>query len=408
MTAIPESKHSTSAAIVRWYESKPQEHRPHMGASLIGHACDRSIWLTWRWALKPSFNGRILRLFDTGKREESRLVEELRGIGADVWDTNPETGDQWRVSAFNGHFGGSLDGVAKGLPEAPKSAAVLEFKTHSNKSYNDMAKKGVKESKPQHFDQMTIYMGLMGIDRAMYMAVNKDTDEVYAEWVHFDKNRFDVLMAKVETLIELTSAPERISEDAAYFVCKMCSFHKHCHGQIAAEANCRTCCHASPIENAAWSCAKHGKLSENVQRDGCKEHLMIPSLVPYGTPVDGGHDWIAYEHKETGKHFVNGPEPLEEYGPAFSSKELHNCPGPLIGEALAVKTDYPGSKVVPVSPQTVEELNAIWDPIATNPDDLEAMPSTRSKRKQRDEIKKSISALETLHERSDSPRRQTR
>ena len=81
-----------------------------MGASLIGHNCDRYIWLTWRWALKPEFKGRILRLFDTGKREESRLIEELRGIGATVWDVDPDSGDQWRVSACNGHFGGSLDG----------------------------------------------------------------------------------------------------------------------------------------------------------------------------------------------------------------------------------------------------------------------------------------------------------
>ena len=69
MAQLPESQHTTSAAIIRWYESKPQEHRPHMGASLIGHNCDRYIWLTWRWAHKPEFKGRILRLFSTGQRE---------------------------------------------------------------------------------------------------------------------------------------------------------------------------------------------------------------------------------------------------------------------------------------------------------------------------------------------------
>ncbi len=94
VATLPESQHTTSAAIVKWYESKPQEHRPHMGASLIGHECERYIWNTWRWALKPSFPGRILRLFSSGVREESRLIEELRGIGATVWETDPDTGEQ--------------------------------------------------------------------------------------------------------------------------------------------------------------------------------------------------------------------------------------------------------------------------------------------------------------------------
>ena len=70
MATIPESQHTTAYQIVRWYESKRQAHRPHMGASIIGHQCERSVSLTWRWVLTPEFTGRILRLFSTGQREE--------------------------------------------------------------------------------------------------------------------------------------------------------------------------------------------------------------------------------------------------------------------------------------------------------------------------------------------------
>jgi hypothetical protein len=103
---------------------------------------------------------------------------------------------------MRGHFGGSLDGVAKGLPEAPKTPAVLEFKTHNDKSFTDLVKNKVQASKPQHYDQMNIYMGLMELDRALYMAVNKNTDDLYTEWVHFVQDRFHQLMAKAEHLIE--------------------------------------------------------------------------------------------------------------------------------------------------------------------------------------------------------------
>lgn len=388
MAALPESQHTTSAAIVRWYESKPQEHRPHMGASLIGHECERYIWLTWRWVLKPEFKGRILRLFDTGKREEARLIEELRGIGATVWDTD-ENGEQWRVSACKGHFGGSLDGVAQGVPEAPKSTCVLEFKTHSDKSFMELVKKKVQGAKPQHYDQMQVYMGLMDIDRALYMGVNKNTDDVYCEWVHFDKDRFIALKLKAEYLIESPNPPGKLSEDPAYYICKMCNMWKHCHGGLAAEANCRTCCHATPVENAAWQCQHHNtEIDLPLQRNGCSQHLMIPTLVPYGEPIDGGETWVAYKHRTSGVMFVNGPEGVKDYGPVFSSIELHHCPGELMGQVADLKNQFPGSKMVSGG------VDMAWlDELATHPDDIPVKPDAPPKRELR---KKTAAAVEAI------------
>ena len=397
MATLPESPHTTSAAIVRWYESKPQEHRPHMGASLIGHACDRYIWLTWRWALKPSFPGRILRLFSTGVREEARLIEELRGIGAEVWDTDPATGDQWRVSALNGHFGGSLDGVAKGLPEGPKTPAVLEFKTHSAKSWKEVEKKGVKAAKPQHYDQMQVYMHLMELTRGLYMAVNKDTDEVYTEWVHADKERFDHLMARARRLIESTAPPYRMSTDPDHFECKYCSMWKHCHGGQAAEANCRTCTYASPVENAAWRCEKvNGNMDLKIQRDGCGQHLMIPDLVPYGDPQDGGENWVAYRHKTTGDYFTNGAEQIAEYGPVFSSKELHNCNGSLMADLIKHKNEFPIAKVTAGETFTPADHATMWDDLATDPDDIPSKPDHPSKEKEKKKIAAAVKTIKEL------------
>jgi len=380
---LPDSQHTTAQAIVKWYESKPQEHRPHMGASLIGHECERHIWLSWRWALKPKFPGRILRLFSTGVREESRLIEELRGIGAEVWDADPATGGQWRVSAHNGHFGGSLDGVAQGLPEAPKTPAVLEFKTHSHKSFTQLIEKRVREAKPQHFDQMQCYMGLMELDRALYMGVDKDTDDVYTEWVHFDVDRFKTLMAKAERLISLTEPPPRISNDPTNWQCKFCNFHPVCHGDTAAEANCRTCCHASPVENAAWRCDAHMEhLTEQEQREGCEDHLMIPALVPYAEPQDGGNDYVVYKHKTSGVEFSNGPGPE----PRFTSAELHRCPGSLIEDVAPMKAQFPNAKVV--------------DPWPDMPsDDLDAVPTKRDLpvvRERKARVTKTLQALQAL------------
>lgn len=384
---MPTSQNTTSAAIVRWYEKRTQEHRPHLGCSILGHACARYIWMTWRWAKTPTFPGRVLRLFNTGLREETRLLEELRGIGATVWPTDPASGTQWRVKACAGHVGGSLDGVAQGLPEAPKTPAVLEFKTHSHKSYTDLIAKGVQGAKPQHYDQMNLYMGLIELERALYMAVDKDTDDVYTEWVHFDKARFDQLILKAEALIEASEPPPRISDDPAHWQCKFCNFHAVCHGEIAAEANCRTCAHATPEMDGdgRWSCAlKEKDLTVDDQLAGCTMHLMIPALVPYAEPVDGGNNWVQYKHKANGREFVNGHGRQMGDMPMFTSQELQHCPAALLDGIAEIKEVFVDAKVVKPS---------VLDIVSDDPDQIPIKPEPIKQRQGRRKIKAALEAF---------------
>lgn len=394
MAQIPESPHQSSVQIINFYERQPQTHRPHMGASLIGHICDRYIWLTWRWALRPDFDGRMLRLFKAGQDAESRFMQELRDIGATVWEVDPDSGQQWRVSAVNGHFGGSLDGVAKGLPEGPKTPAVVECKTHNDKSFKTLLSKGVKEAKPQHYDQMQVYMGLMELERALYVAENKNDSAVYTEWVHFDSDKFQVILDRATNLVESSTPPWRISKDKDHFECKYCSMWKHCHGGQAAESNCRTCVHASAVENGAWHCSKHNKtLTYEEQTLGCDTHLLIPDLIPFADAQEGGENWVAYCHKETGDLFVNGPESLKEYGPNFSSRELHHTNGSLIGDVIKLKLEFPVSKVATGS--TTSSMKWLEE-LSTHPDDIPTKPDAPGKREQSKKIKGAAKAMEAF------------
>tara|TARA_R110002126_G_scaffold37059_2_gene112256 strand:+ start:74 stop:1129 length:1056 start_codon:yes stop_codon:yes gene_type:complete len=306
MVAVPEPAHSTVRSIYEWYESKKEAHREHLGASLIGHDCDRYLWLTFRWAASPQFEGRLLRLFETGKLEEARIHDNLRGIGVEL--ITEEDGKQIDCRDDYGHFGGSVDGVARGFPEAPKTWAVLEIKTMNNKAFDSLTNKGVKVEKPQHYAQMQSYMGLMKLDRAMYVAVNKNTDELYSEWVRFDKPAFDSLAHRVKRIVGASTPQQRISEDPSHWKCKMCDMYKLCHQAELAEVNCRTCCHSTAVEDGKWSCDVHQKLlTASEQLKGCGDHLMIPALVPNAEAVDGGMNSIDYVDKLTGATFTNGP-----------------------------------------------------------------------------------------------------
>ncbi|MBF0421078.1 MAG: oxidoreductase [Magnetococcales bacterium] len=298
MAKLPEvSLNPTVEAIYKAYENNAGHgFRLHLGASIIGRECERSLWFDFRWTTKSSFNGRMLRLFETGQREEERLVRNLRSIGVTVLDVNPKTGRQWQVSDHGGHFGGSLDGVALGVPEAPKTWHVCEFKTHNIKSFNDLKAKGVQESKSQHYAQMQVYMYLFEMTRALYMAVCKDTDEIYAERVHADLAVGLRLLAKAKRIIDAPKPPSRINDDPAWYQCRMCHHHAICHEGMFSERNCRTCLHITPTTDGQWLCERWTRtIPVNDQRQGCFLHLYIPDLVA-GEQVDVDHNgaWVEY------------------------------------------------------------------------------------------------------------------
>ena len=294
MADLPDISSPTREAIFAGYERDANEgFRTHLGASLIGKACERALWYDFRWTTKAKFPGRVLRLFETGNREEERLVRNLRRTGATVVEVDPQSGRQFRVAAHGGHFGGSLDAVAINLIEAPKTWHVVEFKTHAQKSFTDLAAKKVRESKPQHYAQMQVYMLLTEISRAIYLAVNKNTDDLYVERIELDAAFAAQLLEKAGRIIFAQNPPARIHEDPAWYQCRFCDHADVCHGKQAAEINCRTCLHATPIDGG-WQCARHNKsLSEADQRTACERHLYLPSLIP-GEQADAGEDWVEY------------------------------------------------------------------------------------------------------------------
>lgn len=349
MAKVPEPLHSTAALIYQAYENDADTgNRPHLGASLIGHACERFLWLTFRWVEDKKFDGRMLRLFETGQLEEARFVRNLRRIGVEVHETAPD-GSQWRVSSVGGHFGGSMDGAAVGLPEAPKTWHVLEFKTHSDKSFKELTAKKVQTAKPQHYAQMQTYMGLTGMDRALYMAVNKNTDEIYTERVEFDAVEFAKLKTRAERVIGSSEPPLRCSNDPSWYVCKMCDFHDHCHGEVAPQVNCRTCAHSTPELNgdARWSCEKVqpdpniSSIPLNMQRIGCAHHRYIPILLErFATKTDYVNGDVVYT-TETGQ-FANG-DPAHG---ALASQEIRDCAQKvMLADACRVKTELVGQGV---------------------------------------------------------------
>ena len=337
----------TKTAVIKWRESKQDDgFRPHLGASLIGHECSRHLWYVFRLAKQANFDGRLLRLFDTGHREEPRVLEELRGIGCEVYDRT-EDGKQVTFTAEFGHFSGSLDGMVKGLPEDKEEWHVLEIKTHGEKSFNDVLANGVEKSKPQHYAQMQIYMGYMGLTKALYYPVNKNTDDIAPQIVDFDKSAFDRLVEKAKYIVFAVEPPGRMSEDPTFYKCKFCDHHSICHGNDVPKPSCRTCAHVTPTEKGTWTCSLYDdfEIDFDNQKTGCESHRYIPTLLSNFAEVvnaNGEQNWVQYKNKLNGNCFTNGDDTAN----SFPSHQIWIAEKAMLGDSFVseVKEMFPGSK----------------------------------------------------------------
>lgn len=284
----------------------------------VANDCERSVWYKLRWAALPEkIDGQKESIFETGRRWEDRLLDDLVRAGIIVERIDPATGKQFTVELASGWLRGKLDGRALEIPEAPKTLHVVECKSHKEKSYKELVKHappngdGLKKSKPDHYAQCQSYMHAQGLTRCLYLAVNKNTDERYAERVEYDAAYALQLEAKVGRVVRSDRAPSRLHDDPkskASFACGWCPALALCHERAWARINCRTCLHAALEDGANVRCTRSGEIrTYQEQQVGCPSHRWLPDLVP-GEQIDvqgenivyrleDGRDWADEEGK---------------------------------------------------------------------------------------------------------------
>jgi hypothetical protein len=261
-------------AAIQKEKADPDLYLGRLGSSFIGEECIRQIWLDWRGFAREQFEGRMLRLFETGHLQEARIVDDLRRAGFAVWDKQ-EDGRQYEFNDSTGHFITKVDGVVKDVPESDKPH-VLEVKTHNKNSFSSLLKKGVQEAKPTHYAQMQISMALGGFTRALYVAVCKDDEQFYVERIREDKETQAKLQQKIIKLTEARLRPAGISDDGSSFGCKFCSMKAVCVKEVEPLRHCRTCSMCTPGQEGKWVCElnKH-TLTLDEQRKGCEHYEAL-------------------------------------------------------------------------------------------------------------------------------------
>jgi hypothetical protein len=245
--------------------------RKYLGLSTLATDCQRAVFYNFRKIAKPAFDPKMLRLFQRGHREEFFFQHMLEGVGLKIYDVDPKTGEQFKVTDFEGHLSGHMDGIArdrKKLFVDDDEPFKVEYKTYNDSRYKTLVKKGVQESDVKYYGQMQGYLGYeRRLGGALFCAVNKNTDELHFEWVPFNPSFFQTLQDRAEMVINSAVPPKGISGRRSFWKCKMCSYLDNClpaQGEPRKPSikSCRSCLYAEPAEEARWKCKRGREFGE--------------------------------------------------------------------------------------------------------------------------------------------------
>lgn len=201
----------------------PQEPRNYIGASLIGSDCLRAIWYEYKDFPATVLPKRVVRIFETGKRLESMLIEMLEMAGFALITPSEENNYLEYCDKEFPFLKGHADAVIKDLD------AILEIKTAKDSSFKKFIKEGVKEWMPRYYAQLQAYMGMSGLHKAYILVLNKDNSEVCDEEVSYDDYFYHRLKERAEMIYNAVVPPPRIGNTPLWYQCRTCKFKEECY-----------------------------------------------------------------------------------------------------------------------------------------------------------------------------------
>lgn len=201
--------------------------RGYIGCSVIGHECDRYIWLNKYGKLTYEIPFRLGRIFERGNLEEERIFSSLKKLSCvELVST--------QLSFANSILQGSCDAVIK---DNRGNEYIMELKTMNDGNFKRLKKYGLSKSNATYWSQCQAYMHLAHrlwspVQGLIFLVVNKNDESMYEELIEYDPLVGEGLVAKAERIDELKEMPDGMfSAEKKPQVCFSCSFHKHCYGE---------------------------------------------------------------------------------------------------------------------------------------------------------------------------------
>jgi hypothetical protein len=215
-----------------------QERRPYVGASSIGHSCERSIQFEFAGAPRETdFKPETLRKFDFGHMGEELSRAWFGDAGFQLVQHHQRTRELYRFEQLKGRFKGHPDGVFIGGPEIPGIGypCLWETKSVGAKTYREIAKDGLKKARPGYYAQVAIYQAYLRLTEhpAIFTVTNLDSGEQLHLLIPFDAEVAQAMTDRAVRIVQATEAGEllpRPFKEKTHFECRFCSFAERCWG----------------------------------------------------------------------------------------------------------------------------------------------------------------------------------
>ena len=232
------------------HSQKPK--RTYLGASRLGEPCARALQYEYTQTPRDqTFTGQTLRIFEMGHVLEQMALQWLQNAGFVIDTHHLATGEVYGFSAAGGQLQGHVDGIVRqvptGLEQDIQVPAIWECKSLNAKAWKHLVEKGVKIAKPVYAVQIALYQAYLeervpGLSQnpALLTAVNKDTAELYHEFVPFDAGLAQTASDRAVIILRATQAGEtlpRITQDPDCFYCRFCNWQKTCWKEMVSCSN---------------------------------------------------------------------------------------------------------------------------------------------------------------------------
>ncbi len=219
--------------VLGYYASKAESKtRGYIGASILGHACERRIWLDWNGVSAPVSKtpeeilktGSREEKFNRGRHEEERLIKALQGAGYLIIDR------QGAFSVLDGNFQGHIDGI---IIDEKGSKYILEIKSTQEKYFNALVRSGVKKTFATYYLQCQMYMHFFNIPKTLFLAVNKNNGEIYQVALEANEAVIEIGLKKINKIIshgqDMPATLGDANDVPPKMPCQYCDFVNFCY-----------------------------------------------------------------------------------------------------------------------------------------------------------------------------------
>lgn len=219
----------------------------NIGFGVIGEPCSRKIWYNINMNQPAWFDAEKLRIFRNGHVDEAAMAVDLRKVtGLELHTHDPaRQNKQYKMEDLGGRLQGRLDGVIKGILQAPTYFHSWEHKCMEDKYFNRIEKLKTQLSdndalhkfNPKYYAQIQCNIKYANLQLKQFAPITcgymtictPGLRRVTSLRIEYKKAFADALTEKAKRIINSKIPMERISENPDCIDCKMCHWRKKCH-----------------------------------------------------------------------------------------------------------------------------------------------------------------------------------